>query len=352
MFESHDLIDKALPRFRNIVAKKSLREGLLVDDLLGALVGRYNTLAQSWLGSLPDWCNLKNSDPDIVFGFTEGTKVEAHAFEDDHRFFITVSVGAVAVLYDFFLRLLTMPEVFPWVGAASAETRDGCGEPLGFDAGARILSRPGGGGSKFVVNLVVPRCPERRDFAATLAAFAIDFLFLHELRHILAGHIVYRETLGVVAADEMDPPNPDVDRNMKLQATEMDADAFAARRVFLDLSRGLQPVAPSAPDLRDDWVKSQTNAIVGVYAAIDAFFRLCVHSASGRRANDWTAGERLDGGELPSSLREASHLPGRHNGLPDPTRNATVLGVLPYRHDFYESYSCHGARSGTMFQQR
>jgi hypothetical protein len=73
-----------------------------------------------------------------------------------------------------------------------------------------------------------PRCPIRADLSAKLLRIAFIFLCLHELGHILCGHIEWRKaTFGINSIDEENSnPNPRLSSVARF-ALEMDADCFA-----------------------------------------------------------------------------------------------------------------------------
>jgi hypothetical protein len=144
--------------------------------------------------------------PGIVTGIAESGDINAIAIRDPDTYYIAVCRGVIDKLIDIFPRLLSRPDVFPWLV-------DGPIDVPGVDTGA-----------------LPPIRLTRRVLAALwMANAATHFLMYHEVGHVVCGHLDYgsgaRNARFIMeAVSSGGRPH----ENLERQSLEYEADAFAA----------------------------------------------------------------------------------------------------------------------------
>jgi hypothetical protein len=140
-----------------------------------------------------------------------------------HRFdLVGIYAGSIANLSVLYFMLLSHPEVLPHVGDVSKERAwfddlSECGwtGPLA-NVMSRVKPRPD--------RIEFPKDPIRYVAAAQMGAMALDFLFLHEMGHLLLGHLDYLihasgNKMVAEVRDEASLSSP-VSHGIELQADE------------------------------------------------------------------------------------------------------------------------------------
>jgi hypothetical protein len=169
----------------------------------------------------------------IEFGFTCESSLNAFAYATpsgapDEFDFIGINVGVIFTLMDVFLRMLSHPDIFPEVGTPDKESRSVHNlANLTTDIMRSGFTHRSG-----------PNCPVRRIFAGELTKVALDFLFFHELTHLLNGHLEFcRENFLCNYWSEAFGQSTQNEHKMIRQTLELDADSGA---VLLSLNAAYQ----------------------------------------------------------------------------------------------------------------
>jgi len=145
-------------------------------------------LANTWISSIRSLKTVKNLGT-VHFDFIENPTFNAAADVRDKVGIIGMLAGAVLLPFDFFNRLLSHPEVAPHIGDPSNEALSPHHkEPLVQNVNEAIHARIREGRS---IGGPAPKDPARKIFAAIAAKIGFDFLFTHELVHIVNGHVGY-----------------------------------------------------------------------------------------------------------------------------------------------------------------
>ncbi len=176
------------------------------------------------------------------FGYLDNEALNAMATRDEIAL-IGINHGAVINITVFFFLLLSHPDTFPSVGDPERETpwakslsRCDWRQPL--DNIVAAIDYKQGPPPDWPID------PRRKAFAAYLATFALDFLFFHEMGHIVNRHIEYDRERGsrVIheAVSKSSRSNALDDR-----ALELNADSFA---VAITLSPWLDETIPVETD--------------------------------------------------------------------------------------------------------
>jgi hypothetical protein len=195
---------------------------LLADNQSPEVASIYDTLALTF-GRHRDAAEKQQSNKPptpIEFSFIADTTLQAFAWSAPSKSperldFIGISAGAPLTLLTVFHSILAHPETFPDVGNPNLEVR----------AVSPLLCLP-----QDVIRSVAfgstPACPVRQSFANELLKCAMNFLFFHELTHLLNGHTLYLQQLGEDGSiAEMASTTTRRDVARIRQTMELDADA-------------------------------------------------------------------------------------------------------------------------------
>ena len=136
-------------------------------------------------------------------GLVRNPTVNASTVWLDEHPLISMNAGSVLNLSRLFKVLMSHPDVLPWIGKASVERvlfpHLGQIDWRGYVSVESILECCDESGAK-----PLPRDPARSAAADYLMILALDFLFFHELAHLLQGHTRYLiATLGINSIDEV-----------------------------------------------------------------------------------------------------------------------------------------------------
>lgn len=104
----------------------------------------------------------------VHFDYIDNPHLNAVAFIGDHNF-IGLNFGTIIIIYDYYFRLLADPSLFQDVGNALAE------KTSSREASSPLAKKPND--------------PYRRALAVHFAWHAIDFIVVHEVAHLLNGHV-------------------------------------------------------------------------------------------------------------------------------------------------------------------
>lgn len=177
--------------------------------------------AQAWLTQLRGDPKTRPSLPPITFGYIDNTAVNAVACEEPDGAFVGIFDGVVLVLFDLFTRMLSHRDTYPEIGNASQESDAVTMQFLTHDAEDLMAQLD-------VREPMVPRDEVRWNYAMQLLATAHDFFLLHEVAHVLNGHVRLLRERGYLPAVDERSATQYVGGELDIRQTlEMDADAFA-----------------------------------------------------------------------------------------------------------------------------
>jgi len=222
---------------------------------LRTMLERHKRTAEIWLRDVRTQ-HVPTMGP-VHFDYVENLELNAFAFESENHEFVGVYVGTIVTIYSFFGSLLAYPRLLMSVGDPLAEEE---WKSDTFDP--KQLYRQ-------------PKNLARRSFAHLMASIAIDFLFAHEIGHLMNGHVkLLRMRKGVPLLAEFDLTQKTHEENLTLQSLEMDADSFAVGQgLATAFGRARDPNIIFPPDWRQ-WYATPRLALFGWALAIYGFFRL------------------------------------------------------------------------------
>jgi hypothetical protein len=160
----------------------------------------------------------------LVFGFIKDESLNAFAVTSRRSAFIGINYGTWVRFGKFISMLLSDSRCFPEIGNASAE-----GVLPDFYVQHDWARGP-------ILRHAAPLDKERYRLAYLIASAALDFVFLHELWHIILGHVAYRQ-LNHIGDRIGETPKWMKDGNVIEQAMEMQADGTAAVAVSTMIGR-------------------------------------------------------------------------------------------------------------------
>ncbi len=225
------------------------------DQGLRTMLERHKRDAERWLR---DVCEKHCSAMGPVhFDYVENTAMNAVAFEADGHEFVGIWVGALATIYSFFGCLLANRRLVPTIGDMSAEVE--------FESD--------GGDDAWLVR--VPKDPARRSYAHLLSAIAVEFLFQHEIAHLMNGHVrLINRRSEIRFLVEFDEHSSQSLSSLDRQTLEMDADSFAvAQGAATFVGRLAEPEKVFPKDWRQ-WYRSPRQALFAWIFSVYSLFRL------------------------------------------------------------------------------
>jgi hypothetical protein len=194
----------------------------------------------------------------VHFDYVENMGMNAFAFESGGHDFVGLYAGTIITIYRFFASLLAYPRLLMSIGNPLTEV-----EWISHtDDPKLIVSR-------------IPKDQARRSFAHLLATLAIDFLFAHEIGHLMNGHVkLIGKSKGSTFLAEFDSTRKTSEEYLMRQALEMDADSFAVGQgVTTALGRASKLDSIGPPDWRQ-WYSTPRQALFAWTLAIYGLFRL------------------------------------------------------------------------------
>lgn len=191
----HSLFDQYTRKWGGVLDVSSLPNEF--QDILKDAGHRFTSIVDV-VSKTRNPLGLKKSPGTIYFNYiADPVKIDALAFESEGHYFIGFYAGTILWLTDVFTYLLSQPDVFTQLGDPSKEIavlRQPHATGLA-DAGGlynNIKRR-----EEWLWGGFGPRDKERVLYAHALSFFAKQWLFYHELGHIILGHIdLVREVYG------------------------------------------------------------------------------------------------------------------------------------------------------------
>lgn len=227
----------------------------------------------------------------IRLGLTNCSLLGAVACKFEDTYFVGIHAGTIPILGAIFNWMLRSPRVFPKFGDASNEQLYKIEDPHIIESGRLIdiiESNP--------ENYSALKNQKRAELAGILTTHALRFLILHELGHILCGHIDHliatTSESSFLDLTEVGKLKNEKD-GLVSQAAELDADAFSVRFSLYQLQGTYQymldnkefSIFKNFPQLLGTWVFS-TYALfrlIGLKEYDASKLRYYTHPAPGLR---------------------------------------------------------------------
>jgi hypothetical protein len=254
--------EKTQPELESIFHRVSVDagHGIRCDPaLIPPHSGLRGMLVQHW-ERLDKWIRevRANHTPEmypVYVGYVENQRMNAFAFVRDGYGFVGLYPGSLVTIYSFFSNLLAHPCLFPAIGDPSNEEVWTSLDP------AQIIR--------------IPKDPARGAFAGLVSVLAIDFLFAHEIGHLMHGHAEFiNRKLGLDVLAEFDANRAQTMDNLTSQTLEMDADSFATLQgVATAVGRASNP-EDVFPERWRPWYRTPRAALAAWAVAVYGLFRL------------------------------------------------------------------------------
>jgi hypothetical protein len=194
---------------------------ILKDDHSSNTIGLFRTL-QTRFDMHVKYANqvfYRDKPRDIEYGFLSKTVINAFAYssplqEKDPFDFIGINVGVIYTLLGIFNKMLSHSSILPDIGNPNIEKVE---QSHLSDLVTDVIGKN--------IHIEQPLCPVRAGYASLLQQTALDFLFFHELTHLLNGHVDYRRSkMQFDTILEMMKTDKFIDDMMVNQTLEIDAD--------------------------------------------------------------------------------------------------------------------------------
>jgi hypothetical protein len=167
--------------------------------------------------------------PHVHFEFVNHPLLQAVAFTDQGRHFISVFAGAVLLLDTLFSRIMCDRRFLQDIGNVTLERDERQLIPWPI-LDAKSLYDAG-------IGPLVPNCPARLEYKCRLQEWSFRFLIAHELGHITEGHVDYSsQKCGIPFLAEMGWIGKSESETLTRQCFEMDADGQAAGFVAANMT--------------------------------------------------------------------------------------------------------------------
>jgi hypothetical protein len=249
----HEIFERVVSR--NRYGWRFDTDALRPDHGLRTVLERHRRNVEKWLRDVRE-LHCPKMGP-VHFDYVENTAINAVAFEADGHEFVGVWVGAMASIYSFFGCMLANRNLLPDIGVVSAEIEF---EPKVDDA--EWLLR-------------IPKDPARKAYAHLLSTIAVEFLFQHELGHLMNGHVrLLNKLKGINYVVEFEARPSQVLSNLDLQMLEMDADSFAVGQGMATVLGRLHEQGKVFPADWRQWYENPRHALFTWLFSVYSLFRL------------------------------------------------------------------------------
>jgi hypothetical protein len=133
----------------------------------------------------------------LYINLVENYKANAFADKINNLYIIGIWHGLLIGIFDLFFSLLSSKEIFPEIGNIESERNNLKLPKDSFLNYERLFNniKIQKGGKVFIANYI-PKDDLRKCFARDLAYGAIAFVLMHEINHIMRGHIDYLDENG------------------------------------------------------------------------------------------------------------------------------------------------------------
>lgn len=208
----YDLFDKAF-------ASVGLSNAFRFRDHFGAARTLFDTFSESFLSLASTFRSSYRPDrepPQILLGFPQDTQLNAAAFRHDNKYIIAINASTPVLLLKIFESFLADPRVLPEVGDSQKETH------------RQTMWAQDSNPFSMIKLTTKPSDPVRQSAAEQLTATVMSFILVHELHHVIAGHVDYARTAHLLPAlRESGGHHPSATQCAILRGLEIDADAGA-----------------------------------------------------------------------------------------------------------------------------
>lgn len=196
-----------------------------------------------------------------AFTWIEDRSLNAFADTWRGRSVVRINLGTAEVLIDFFSAALSSARILPQIG--DTEVEEYFWDELEIDPSG-VPARSG------AVPRRTPRDPDRRRWAFLLTQLALEFTVLHELSHIVAGHLLFkRARLGLRSPTRARPVSPRPSGSLETQRLlELDADAYALNLFMTNLLSRRVSATPIPADGSDKELYLMTSLALNAYFAL------------------------------------------------------------------------------------
>jgi len=178
--------------------------------------------------------------PKVYIAFIDNPLLGAAVGKEGDDYFIGLYNGSIMILHGLFGRMLCSPRVLPLLGDVSKETEQKINNPYIISAEVLIDTI-----YNYPEQKRFPKDEDRRNGVILLAHLAMQFLALHELGHIVRGHLDYKLNNGQSTSHEdttIHMVKIGGQSGLHSQGMEFDADYYATHNSMAFHSRSFQGI--------------------------------------------------------------------------------------------------------------
>jgi len=157
--------------------------------------------------------------PKFHLAFLRSTELSAIVGKSGEDYYIGLNFGSILVMSNLFGRVLCSPNILPYIGEISLEENQKIKNPYIFGLEALLDNS-----HNYPDQRSYPIGIERQDWASTLVFYCIQFITLHELGHIMRGHLSYKLSKNEIPIQIL---APGLLQGLVSQGMELDADYYA-----------------------------------------------------------------------------------------------------------------------------
>lgn len=173
--------------------------------------------------------------PNILVDFVDNDSFNAFAMKRGETYIIGINWSVLTILSDIFNRIMSHPHLMAEIGNSSLENNLDKIDDYFLDLKQLITNFKSGPDDIMMSN--IPKDRIRAKYAHHLTVIAMDFIFEHELSHILFGHVDYLEKNHRLTIVKEFISEDKLRKNIDLQTLEMDADSTALARICINVFR-------------------------------------------------------------------------------------------------------------------
>ena len=178
----------------------------------------WRRLRRNFNAALEGMGQLQTNARPTGFEILDYKLLDAAAYLNEGRGLIGINFASLLLVEDYFFALLSRPDLFQEVGDPSLEI-------MKFEQFEAYTTSDESRCPRFS-----PECPVRAQYALLLMFIALEYMFLHEVTHILSGHHLYLRKRNVLSANaplRMQSRRTPFDKARLQQTVEFDADWYA-----------------------------------------------------------------------------------------------------------------------------
>lgn len=237
--------------------------GIYITD--NSLYNRFFTRGNDYIKGINRFGEYLKPPPKVYFNYINNCNLNAKATitSNDHGL-IGFNAGGFAIIYDLFLKILAHSETLKQIGNPNNEIYS---SPIIRNYYSDFNRLTNFGDFNYdEYKQIIPIDDNRKAFSLLLFDIAFEFLFNHEMTHILDGHIFFIQN------------NKGHCNNLTFQTLEMDADCISISKILAHHVRKFKGML-EIPIGYKPFYNDINSVIFLIYYSISTLFRIIADNA-------------------------------------------------------------------------